>query len=270
MTARGAVVARLTVTRCTVVAPAGPGTLTCWPLVFGVALPPVGLATNPLVPTEPLVRTGRPLGGGARPGELTPRPGAGTVVLDSIGGVVAGLAGWCIGAAVVLVRHAGPAQAPLPSPQALDDLCRRLTLLLVADLPTLAAATGGPAKPAFVDRPPVGRPPPRSALGRLLAGPAMRVLPQLVPDDAVRLDEARDEARRLHRPVLGPTTQGGAPAASPIIVATAIEARLGGPGSDGTAFTFDRPLVDASGKPVAELAGRCDVTVLHPASSAGA
>ena len=37
------------------------------------------------------------------------------------------------------------------------------------------------------------------------------------------------------------------------------------------AFTFERPLVDAEpGKAVAELAGRCEVTVLHPASSAGA
>ncbi len=271
MTARGAVVARLTVTGCTVAAPSGPGTLTCWPVVFGVALPPAGLAANPLRATEPVVRSGRPLVGAAKPGELTPRqPGSGTVVLDSVGGVVAGLAGWCIGAAGVLVRHVGPATMPLPSPQALDDLCQRLMLLLVADVANLAGATAGPAKPALVDRPPVGRPPPRSALGRVLAGPALRVLPQVVPDEAVRLDEAREEARRLHRPVLVPTIQGPAPSVSAVIVATAIEARLGGPGADGTAFTFERPLVDASGKAVAELAGRCEVTVLHPASSAGA
>ena len=117
MTARGAVVARLTVARCMVSAPTGPGSLTWWPVLFGVALRPAGLAANPLVPAEPLVRTERPLVGGAKPGELMPRqPGSGTVVLDSIGGVVAGLAGWCIGAAAVLVPHAGPARVPVFNP----------------------------------------------------------------------------------------------------------------------------------------------------------
>jgi hypothetical protein len=282
MTARGAIVARLTASRCRVTTVTAPGSLACWPVLFGVALPPAGLATGALVPTEPRVRAGRPLLAGAgRPGELTARqPGAGTVLLDSIGGAVPGLGGWCIGAAAVVVRAVGPLPEPLPTPAVVEDFCRRLAVLLASDVATQADATESTTRPAWVDRSPVGRPAPDTAVGRFVAGPAHRVLLQLVPDRAVRLADAREEMRRLHGLVLVPTGHDDAqpgpgrrvsePSTAALAVASVASARLAGPGADGTIFEFGRPLLDAAGNPVAELVGRCEITSLRPASGAGA
>ena len=219
--------------------------------------------------TEPVDRTGRPLVGAAKAGELTPRqPGSGTVVLDSVGALSPASPASASARRVCSCIAQVPATTP-PSPRRSTTSaagCRAAPL--VADV---ANQRGYPtSKPAITDRPPVGRPPPPGALGRVLAGPGAACAAQVVPDEAVRLGTKRREYAAFTAPF------SSRPASRPARAQRRRRQRSSSPRRSrrssaapaqmGRCFSFRRPLVgrNCAFKAVAELTGRCEVLVLHP------